>query len=524
MTAARSDRRSVRVALVSAYHKEGLPEFARRLANLGIRILSSGGSAAAIRGAGISVEDIATYTGWAEMLGGRVKTLHPKVHAGILARRDNPAQVEELEKAGIVAIDLVAVDPYPFGEIAIPGASELEAMEAVDIGGPALVRAAAKNHEFVVAVIGRERYGEVLDVLESCGGSTDLESRRRWAAEVFRATARYDADIAAHLAGPGETDFPETLGADARRSETLRYGENPHQRAALYRYTGQDLGTVVGARQVQGKALSFNNVMDLDAALRLVAAFEEPAAAIVKHANPCGAALGGSLSDAFRRARRTDEKSAFGGVIAVNRTLDRETASAIAEFFVEAVIAPEVDRDALERLRRKKKLVLLESGPLPTRPPRSCELRSVWGGLVAQEWDRGDFSWDQVRVVTRRRPTPEEVRKLTFAWKVARFVRSNAIVLAEADRTVGIGAGQMSRVDSVDLAIRKAGQAGLETRGTAMASDGFFPFSDSLEQAARAGVGAVIEPGGSIRDEDVIAKADELGMTMVFTGRRHFKH
>lgn len=514
----------VQVALLSAYHKEGLVEFARGLERLGVRILSSGGSAGAIEKAGVPVEEIAAYTGSPEMLGGRVKTLHPKVHAGILARRDRPEEMAELEARGSVPIDLVAVDPYPFGEIAASSATEAGAAEGIDVGGPALLRAAAKNLEFVVVVAGRDRYAEVLRVLEEGGGGSTLDSRRRWAAEAFRVCSLYDAEIAAFLDRKAGGEFPVRLGINFHRVGLLRYGENPHQLAALYREPSVPSGRVARARQLQGKPLSFNNVVDLDAALRVVSSFEEPAAAIIKHANPCGVAVAVSLHEAFLKARRTDEMSAFGGIVALNRPLDRETAAAVAEFFVEAVAAPSVDHAAREVLVKKKKLILVEVGRPSPEPPKSVEVRSIWGGIVAQEWDRNGFSWDGVRVVTQRQPTDEEVSKLTFAWRVVGLVRSNAIVLAEADRTVGIGAGQMSRVDSVDLAIRKAESSGIETTGAGLASDGFFPFADSLERASAAGVRAVIQPGGSIRDRDVIDKADELGMTMVFTGRRHFKH
>jgi phosphoribosylaminoimidazolecarboxamide formyltransferase/IMP cyclohydrolase len=521
---AKAGLRRVEVALLSAYSKDGLAEFARGLESLGVKILSSGGSADAIRQAGISVEEISTYTGWPEMLGGRVKTLHPKVHAGVLARRDDTGQMEELKSAKILPIDLVAIDPYPFEDIAASSASPSQAVEGIDIGGPTLLRAAAKNHEFVVAVPGRNRYEEVLDVLKAHGGSTDLENRRRWAADTFETVSRYDASVSAYLTSGEEPAFPWRPLTNLRLSTTFRYGENPHQRAALYREEGATEGTTVGASQVQGKAISFNNMMDLDAAMRLVATFDRPGAAIIKHANPCGAAVAETLTAAFVRARKTDEKSAFGGVIALNRPLDGETASAIAEFFVEAVIAPEVTEEARAILARKKKLVVLEAGPLLRRPPKSLELRSIWGGMVAEEWDPGDFTWDQVQIATERQPTEEEIQKMTLGWQVSRFVRSNAIVLADSGATVGIGAGQMSRVDSVELAIRKAREAGLEIAGSALASDGFFPFPDSIEIAHEAGIRAVIQPGGSIRDSKVTDRANELGMTMAMTGQRHFKH
>ncbi|MCK4546290.1 MAG: bifunctional phosphoribosylaminoimidazolecarboxamide formyltransferase/IMP cyclohydrolase [Candidatus Eisenbacteria sp.] len=520
----KSGLRKVEVALLSAYHKEGLVEFARGLERLGVRILSSGGSAAALRERGIPVEEVSDYTGWPEMLGGRVKTLHPKVHAGVLARRDDAGQMDELASAGILPIDLVAIDPYPFEEIAASSDSRSRAVEGIDIGGPALLRAAAKNHEFVVVIPGRALYGDVLDVLEANDGATDLDCRRRWAADAFDLVSRYDAKISSFLGSDEEKEFPSRLPADLRLTRVFRYGENPHQRAALYREEGAPEGTAVGARQIQGKAISFNNMVDLDAAVRLAASLDRPGAAVIKHANPCGVAVDDVLRDAFVRARRTDEKSAFGGVIAVNRPLDGETAAAIVEFFVEAVIAPEVTEEAREILARKKKLVVLEAGDLLRQSPGSLEIRSVWGGVVAQEWDPGNFSWDDVQVVTDRKPTDEEIEKMTFGWRVVRFVRSNAIVFADARATTGIGAGQMSRVDSVRLAIRKAREAGLEMTGLAMASDGFFPFPDSLEVASEVGVQAVIQPGGSIRDQKVVDRANELGMTMAMTGCRHFKH
>jgi phosphoribosylaminoimidazolecarboxamide formyltransferase / IMP cyclohydrolase len=517
-------------ALISVYDKTGVVELARRLAAAGYGLLSSGGTAGALKKAGVEVTEISAYTGHPEILGGRVKTLHPRVHGGILADPSRDAHRADLERAGIEPITLVVVNLYPFRQVAgRAGASLEELIEMIDIGGPAMVRAAAKNHRRVGVVVDSADYDSVAAELERHGALSPA-TRERLALKAFALTAAYDAAIHDELArrlrredaagapAAAAVDFPEALELRLRRATTLRYGENPHQRAALY--VDPEGGGVAGARQLQGKELSFNNLLDLDAAWRCVLEFDPPAAVVVKHNNPCGVALGSGPAPAFERARRTDPASAFGGIVAFNRVVDRDAAAALAALFLECVIAPDYQPEALRLLAEKKGLRVMrmaaESGPF-----RGLDLRRVTGGLLAQDWDQARTDLAASRVATRRGPTPEELRALDLAWRVAKHVKSNAIVLARPDGTVGIGAGQMSRVDAVRLARMKACEP---TAGCVLASDAFFPFRDGLDEAAAAGVTAVVQPGGSVKDDDVIAAADGHGMAMVLTGVRHFRH
>jgi phosphoribosylaminoimidazolecarboxamide formyltransferase/IMP cyclohydrolase len=520
----------VQRALVSTYRKDGLIPFCRTLTELGVEILSSGGTAALLRAEGIAATPVSDHTGFPEMLDGRVKTLHPRIHAGILAVRDNPAHVADLKRTGIPPIDLVVVNLYPFRETAArEGASFDDVVEMIDVGGPAMVRAAAKNHAHVGVVVDPEDYESVASELRGLGRLAP-PTLRRLAAKAFRHTADYDAAIAAWLAegmdGTASTGWPRELHLTGEKVQDLRYGENPHQTAAFYRAPGEAPG-LAGARVLQGKELSFNNILDLDAALALAAELPRGGCVIVKHGNPCGVALGDDPAQAFRRALACDPVSAFGGVIAFNTDLDAAGAAAVAEAFYEAVAAPGVAPEAQAVLARKKNLRLLAVGGLSGYRRSGPDLRRVTGGLLGQDWDEGIENVREGRLVTRRSPDPHEWEALQFAWTVAKHVKSNAIVYAGADHTVGIGAGQMSRVDSARIGTQKAQEAWKTERpleGAAMASDAFFPFRDGIDVAAAAGVRAVVQPGGSVRDEEVIAAADEHGLAMVFTGRRHFRH
>jgi phosphoribosylaminoimidazolecarboxamide formyltransferase/IMP cyclohydrolase len=510
----------VKRALVSVYRKDGIVDLCRRLHQGGIEILSTGGTARLLASEGIPVTTVETVTGFPEMMDGRVKTLHPRVHGGILALRDDPGHRKQMEEHGIEPIDLVVINLYPFEEAAAtPGTSRADVIEMIDIGGPAMVRSAAKNHAHVGVVVDPADYGAVLEEVADTGGLS-AETRLRLAATAFDHTSRYDRAIAGYLAPAADVAAPPArLQLDLERAYVLRYGENPHQAAAFYREPGELNGTIAGAEILQGKKLSFNNLLDLDAALHLAAEFDEPAAAVIKHSNPCGVAVGPGPAEAFQSARETDPVSAFGGIVALNREVDGPCAAAILEGFVEAVVAPAYTADALEAFAVKKKVRVLRTD-VPSGPPGGWDLRRIRGGLLAQAWDRPqpDADW---RVVTRRQPSEAERRALEFAWRVCRHVKSNAIVFTAADRTLGIGAGQMSRVDSVVLARHKARSP---LQGSVLASDAFFPFRDGVDAAAEAGATAVIQPGGSIRDEEVIAAADEHSLAMIFTGTRHFRH
>jgi phosphoribosylaminoimidazolecarboxamide formyltransferase/IMP cyclohydrolase len=516
---------TVKRALLSVHDKTGVVDFAKGLRALDVEILSTGGTAKLLREAGVSVVDVAQVTGFPEMLDGRVKTLHPKVHGGILARRDVPAHMQALEAHGIGPIDLVVVALYPFEQtVAKPGVTVEEAIENIDIGGPSMIRGAAKNHGGVGVVTDPSQYAPVLDELRKSGGALSAETRARLALEAFRRTSQYDAAIAAYLGG-GASDFPERISIVAERLQHLRYGENPHQSAAFYRPAGPARG-LAGASQLHGPELSYNNLLDWSAALGLLIEFDDPAAVVIKHTNPCGVALGASVADAVSRAKACDPVSIYGGIVGVNRTLDLGVVKELSGILLEILFAPDFAPDALEELRRtKKKCRVLR---LPCRaadyPGRMRDIRSVLGGLLVQESDLSDLDPAALKVVSKRAPTEAEMGALRFAWRVAKHAKSNAIVLTGADQVVGVGAGQMNRVDSARIAVMRARANGLETKGTVCASDAFFPFRDGLDVVAEAGATAVLHPGGSVRDEEVLKAADEHGMAMVVCGIRHFKH
>ncbi len=518
----------IRRALLSVSDKSGLVPLAQALAVHGAELLSTGGTARALRDAGLPVREVADYTGFPEILDGRVKTLVPKIHGGLLGRRDSPAHLDQMAAHGIAPIDLVCVTLYPFEATVAAGASPEECVEQVDIGGPAMIRSAAKNHAHVAVLTSPAQYDRLTAELAAQGGTT-LALRRQLAAEAFARASAYDAAIAAWLAAQLGEPFPERLILAGERRQRLRYGENPHQQAAFYA-TGHRPG-VATARQAQGKELSYNNLGDADAAFEAVAEFDGPACVIVKHANPCGAAEAAALAEAWEAALRCDPVSAFGGIVAVNRPLDAVTAERIAAIFTEAIIAPDADEGARAALARKKNLRLLLTGGVPDPAVPGLALRTLAGGFLAQTRDAGRIGPADLKVVTQRAPTEAELRDLLFAFRVSKHVKSNAIVYAKSGATVGIGAGQMSRVDSARIAAWKAEEAaqaaGLAeppTQGSVVASDAFFPFADGLEAAVAAGATAVIQPGGSVRDAEVIAAADRAGVAMVFTGMRHFRH
>ncbi len=519
-----SDLRPIRRALLSVSDKTGIVELARALAGRGVELLSTGGTHRAIAAAGVAVREVADYTGFPEMMAGRVKTLHPRVHGGILGRRGVDESV--MAAHGIDAIDLVVVNLYPFAAtIARTDATRADAIENIDIGGPAMVRSAAKNHVDVLIAVDPVDYSSILAELDEYDGATTLALRGRLAAKAFAHTARYDAMVAQYLAAEEDGTPPAQFTLAYDRVATLRYGENPHQSAALYAAPeGAASGTITGARQLQGKELSYNNIADTDAALECIKVFDRPACVIVKHANPCGVALGEDLLDAYEGAFAADRTSAFGGIIAFNRTLDARTLEVIlARQFVEVVIAPEVEPDAVSVASRKKNVRLLACGPLGA-VARGWELKRVGGGLLVQSADELALVERELRVATKRAPTEAERADLLFAWRVAWFVKSNAIVYARDQRTIGVGAGQMSRVVSAKIAALKADEEGLSVPGSVMASDAYIPFRDGVDAAAAAGIRAIIQPGGSIRDAEVVAAADEHDMAMLFTGIRHFRH
>ena len=517
----------IRRALISVSDKTGLVDFARALSDHGIEIISTGGTASLLTEAGIPVTEVSDYTGFPEMMGGRVKTLHPLVHGGILGRRGVDDQV--MADNGIRPIDLVVVNLYPFERtVARPDCDLETAIENIDIGGPTLLRAAAKNHAAVTVVVDAADYDRVLAEMGAQAGALSAATRFDLAVKAFEHTARYDGAIAnylgARLEGESPAPFPRTLSLQFQRRQAMRYGENPHQGAAFFTEAGYQGASVATAVQLQGKELSYNNIADTDAALECVRQFSEgPACVIVKHANPCGVALGETLLAAYDRAFATDPESAFGGIIAFNGELDAPTASAIAERqFVEVIIAPAVSAEAQAVLAAKKNVRLLASGPWTDQRGQLRDFKRVQGGLLVQDTDLELYQ--ALRTVTRRAPTAAEMTDLLFTWRVAKFVKSNAIVYGRDGMTIGVGAGQMSRVNSARIAVIKAEQAGLAVQGAVMASDAFFPFRDGIDQAAAAGITAIIQPGGSLRDEETIAAADEHGMAMVFTGMRHFRH
>ena len=515
----------VRRALLSVSDKAGVLELARALSSRGVEILSTGGTARLLAANGVAVREVASYTGFPEIMDGRVKTLHPKIHGGLLGRRGVDDAV--MAQHGIAPIDLLVVNLYPFAQtVARPGCSYQEAIENIDIGGPAMLRAAAKNHESVLVVVDPADYPQLLKELDTHQGGSDVATRARLAAKAFAHTAAYDTMVAAYLAPQESTaSFSATLPLVFDKVQDLRYGENPHQRAAFYRDPAARGASISRAEFLQGKDLSYNNIADADTAIECVRQFAAPACVIVKHANPCGAALAATPLEAYERAYRTDPTSAFGGIIAFNRALDAATARAITERqFVEVLAAPSVDPDATQVLAGKPNVRVLALGNLAAPAAAGPELRSVTGGLLVQSRDLEDLPEGELCVPTRRKPSPGELLDLRFAWTVCRFVKSNAIVLARDRATIGVGAGQMSRVYSTRLAAMKAADEKLAVAGSAMASDAFFPFRDNLDVAAGFGVRSVIQPGGSVRDAEVIAAADEHGMAMVFTGMRHFRH
>jgi phosphoribosylaminoimidazolecarboxamide formyltransferase/IMP cyclohydrolase len=523
----------VRQALVSVSDKDGIIEFAKGLAEFGVKLISTGGTAKLLRGANLKVVEASEATGFPEMLDGRVKTLHPVIHGAILARRSDPGHLRQLEKHQITPIDLVVVNLYPFAAtIAQEGIGLADAIEQIDIGGPALIRSAAKNFEGVAILTDPRQYPAVLEEMRTLSGGLCLATRLRLAQEAFRHTARYDGVVASYLSSVSPTPsgfqaawpqpFPPYLTLHFARLQELRYGENPHQRAALYRDVDAEGASLAHAQQLQGKELSYNNLLDLDAALHLAREFTEPAACVIKHTNPCGVATANTLVEAYRRARDTDPPSAYGGILGFNRRVDEATAREIASTFVEAIIAPGYTEVAREVFRSRKTLRAMEISAerwhLPSDP---WDMRRISGGLLLQERDRADLDETAPKVVTKREPTGEEWQALAFAWKVVKHVKSNAVVFATTTATVGIGAGQMSRVDACRIAAMKAQ---FPLKGTVVASDAFFPFRDGIDAAAEAGATAIIQPGGSIRDAEVIQAADDHGMAMVFTGVRHFRH
>ena len=525
---------TIRRALLSVSDKTGLADLGGKLAKAGVELVSTGGTARALREAGLDVLDVSELTGFPEMMDGRVKTLHPRVHGGLLAVRDDPEHAAAMDAHDIGAIDLVVVNLYPFEETVARGAERDVIIENIDIGGPSMVRSAAKNHRYVTIVTDPADYDELYEELAAHDGATTIDFRRKMAAKAFAATAAYDAMISQWFAFADQGQmFPDMLAVNGRKLSELRYGENPHQKAAIYTPVGPHICGLAQAEQVQGKELSYNNYNDADAALELCAEFkdQDPAVVIVKHANPCGVAQGASLLEAWTDALQCDSVSAFGGIVAINRPLDGPTAEAICEIFTEVVVAPGADEAARAAFAAKKNLRLLLIDELPNPRRGGLQVKPIAGGLLVQSRDNGAIAAGDLKVVTRREPTEQELKDCLFAWTVARHVKSNAIVYARDGATAGIGAGQMNRRDSARIAAVKAREAAEtygwgepRTAGSAVASDAFFPFADGLLAAAEAGAAAVIQPGGSMRDDEVIAAADEAGLAMVFTGMRHFRH
>ncbi|EKO3432152.1 bifunctional phosphoribosylaminoimidazolecarboxamide formyltransferase/IMP cyclohydrolase [Vibrio fluvialis] len=529
-----NNARPIRRALISVSDKTGIVEFAKALSERGVDILSTGGTARLLAEQGIAVTEVSDYTGFPEMMDGRVKTLHPKVHGGILGRRGQDDDV--MNTHAINPIDMVVVNLYPFAQtVANPNCTLADAVENIDIGGPTMVRSAAKNHKDVTIIVNASDYDRVIAEMDANDQSLTLDTRFDLAIAAFEHTAAYDGMIANYFGtmgpsygenkeGDEESKFPRTFNQQFIKKQDMRYGENSHQDAAFYVEANPEEASVSTARQIQGKALSYNNIADTDAALECVKEFAEPACVIVKHANPCGVALGGDILEAYNRAYQTDPTSAFGGIIAFNRELDAATATAIVERqFVEVIIAPSVSAEAIDVVAAKKNVRLLECGEWHSKTT-GFDVKRVNGGLLVQDRDQGMVTLGDLKVVSQRQPTEEELKDALFCWKVAKYVKSNAIVYAKGDMTIGVGAGQMSRVYSAKIAGIKAADEGLEVAGSVMASDAFFPFRDGIDAAAEAGIKCVIQPGGSMRDDEVIAAADEHGMAMIFTGMRHFRH
>ncbi len=519
---------TIKRALISVSDKTGIVDFAKELGSYGVEILSTGGTAKMLRDAGLPVKDVSEHTGYPEMLDGRVKTLHPKIHGGLLGLRDNPAHVAKMAEHDITPIDMVVVNLYPFeATVANPDCTLEDAIENIDIGGPTMLRSAAKNNRDVTVLVDSADYAAVLAEMKQSGGAVSSETNFGLAVKVYQHTAAYDAAISNWLGcrtAEEHADFPPALTLQFKKAQGMRYCENPHQKAAFYVESKVEEASIATAKQLQGKELSYNNIGDTDAALECVKQFNAgPACVIVKHANPCGVAYGETLLDAYQRAFSTDSESAFGGIIAFNQELDAETAQAIVDKqFVEVIIAPTVAAGVAEIVARKKNVRLLECGVWPETPAARFDFKRVNGGLLVQDLDLDLTA--ELTVVSKRQPTDKEMEDLLFTWRVSKFVKSNAIVYGKDGMTIGVGAGQMSRVNSARIAAIKAEHAGLNVQGAVMASDAFFPFRDGIDNAANVGISAVIQPGGSIRDEEVIAAADEHGMAMVFTKMRHFRH
>ncbi|HEX9757292.1 MAG TPA: bifunctional phosphoribosylaminoimidazolecarboxamide formyltransferase/IMP cyclohydrolase [Nitrospiria bacterium] len=519
--------KKIQRALISVSKKDGIIDFSKELSSLGVEILSTGGTAKSLREAGIPVTEVSQYTGFPEILDGRVKTLHPKVHGGLLGVQENPEHVNQMEQHQIKPIQMVVVNLYPFEEtIQKPDCPLEEAVENIDIGGPSMLRSAAKNHRDVAVLVDPADYRLVLDELQKNEKTLSRQTCLHLAVKAFRLTANYDLAITRFLeerdSDTTDSQFPQLFSIHMEKIQNLRYGENPHQKAAFYRELQPIEPSIANATQLHGKEMSFNNILDANSALELVKEFEEGTVVIIKHNNPCGVASGPSLAEAYQKARETDPISAFGGVIALNRRVDETTAREMSSTFIEVIISPGFDDSALEILKKKRDLRLLDIGPSVKGKPTGLDFRKVVGGLILQDRDLGTIpGLTQLKVVSVRKPTPNEYYAMGFAWKVCKHVKSNAIVFATEKQTVGIGAGQMSRVDSVKLASMKAR---LPIKGCAMASDAFFPFRDGIDHAAQEGISAIIQPGGSKKDEEVIQAANEQNMTMVFTGMRHFRH
>ncbi len=526
--------KKVKRALISVTDKRGIAEFAKKLAAMNVEIISTGKTAEILKDAGVNVIPISSYTGMPEMLDGRLKTLHPKIHGGILGMRDNPRHLKEMQDSGIAPIDMVVVNLYGFEDTVKKHASFEEAVENIDIGGPAMLRAAAKNFNDVAVVVAPDDYPSITKELADKKGMLSRETRFRLAKKAFQLTARYDGAISNYLSSVPDMPavepakkFPDTITVQFEKVQDLRYGENPHQKAAFYRCAAIDSTGLAGARQVHGKELSYNNILDMNAALQIVSEFHEAAAAIIKHNNPCGVASSKeSLVRAYLNAYSCDKTSAFGGVVGFNRVVTRDVAEAVSRIFLEVIIAPEFDKDAVELLSAKKNLRIIETGKNGAGDigEGSCcfDVKKVSGGFLLQTPDLGSAA--DLKTATRRAPNDKELEDMLFAWNVCRHVKSNAIVLAKDLMTIGIGAGQMSRIDSTRLAVMKAGDAGFDVKGAVLASDAFFPFKDNIDMAGKHGITAVIQPGGSIKDEEVAMAADEYGIAMVFTGIRHFRH
>ncbi|NCO65512.1 MAG: bifunctional phosphoribosylaminoimidazolecarboxamide formyltransferase/inosine monophosphate cyclohydrolase [Candidatus Aquicultor secundus] len=517
------DKIKIRRAIISVSDKTGVVEFAKGLKSMGVEILSTGGTAKALRDAGVVVVEVSEYTGFPEMMEGRVKTLHPKISGGILADRRKEEHMRQIAEAAIEPIDLVCVNLYPFAAtIARPDVTLDEAIENIDIGGPTMIRAAAKNFEGVAVVVDASWYSKIVDEMQTNDGAITRDTRYALCKEAFKHTAMYDATIAQWLYGhDSKAEFPEVLTYTLEKIMDTRYGENPHQKAAYYKQAGAPADTLVNFKQIHGKELSYNNILDMNSAWGLVCEFAGPACAIIKHSNPCGCAIGLDLADAYQKAYESDTVSAFGGIVALNQMVDKVTAEKIASIFVEVIIAPGFDQDSLDTLTKKTDLRLIDTGGVTEMDYFDHDIRRVNGGVLVQDFDNIEEPVANWTVISEAKPTDAQWKDMAFAWKVAKHVKSNAIIYVKDQATVGVGAGQMSRVDSTWLGARKGGE---KVRGAVVASDAFFPFRDGLDAAVEAGAACIVEPGGSIRDDEVIAAANEYGIPLVFTGKRHFRH